>query len=452
MVTVQRNPGRLWCASLLAAVFAVTGAAHGTEERPAVVLHNPLPAYPIEAAGSDIVPEATLRVEVDAVGRVAAVEVLRLAPSSEFDDAFERSLKETLSQWRFAPRLEQGQPVPTELQWTTEFLPDVDSSDPLLIGGDYWDLILGGQARHGSSLLALPHDQRVKLLTSGVEAGLQAFGGETPSERSTDWFVVRTNAGAEVADSVSNNLEAVYGVLYGLFGESIPLQSERLKVQVFVFRDQGSLGRLQMAARFYESSPPGFYSHLGLIGMHLQLSSSDEAMALLLHEGTHAFVDRHIVRPGVELPYWLAEGLAEYIANSTIKRRQLVPGKVSRARRAEVRMVQGGLRIARWDPRTQLTLAQIKRAARKGEALSLEKMLASDLSDFVGEQLGLYYGMSWMLVHYLRHGRESWADDEFPRLLLYMGEGYPATAAFETVYDTEIAALEENFRRYIADF
>lgn len=452
----MRRLGRRWLAAPLALVLssfalAVAATSAASESRAAIVLYDPPPVYPMAAAGSDISPEATVRVAVDAKGRVSRVEVVRIEPASRFDDIFRRALEQSLSQWRFAPRYEDGRPIPTELQWTTKFYAPGDGREPLL-PDERWDWILGIRPRQESSYLELPHEQRVELLEQRVRAGVAAFAGRPAQQHASSWFVVRTSASPEVAATVAGNLEATYSVLHSMLGEHIPLQGERLKVQVFVYQDPQALARLQEACNPDEITTPGFYSQLGLIGMHLDLPTPDLAVSMLIHEGTHAFIDRHVVRPGVELPYWLSEGLAEYMSNSTIRKGRLIPGKVPRALRHDLRMIQGRLWIGRWTPDASLALTEIKQAARRGEALSLAQMLTANRAEFLGKEIHLYYGMSWMLVHYLRHGREEWAEREFPRLLLYIAEGYPVGAAFETVYGTRIASLEESFRRYIAGF
>ncbi len=123
------------------------------------------------------------------------------------------------------------------------------------------------------------------------------------------------------------------------------------------------------------------------------------------------------MRPGVRLPYWLNEGFAEYVGYSAVEKGRLVPGHTQRARLHHVRMVQGEVAILRTETQARLSLEEVKGAVRRGEGLTLAAMLDADRTDFYGERLQLYYGMSWLLVHYLRHGEEGWSDGAFPSFL-----------------------------------
>ena len=97
--------------ALLALALVLAGAAHPGDRRP-VPLRNPPLVAPVEAAGTGVAPEVTVRVEVDARGRAAKVEVLKIQPSTALDDAFRAQAVRTLSEWRFAPAIAGGEAVP----------------------------------------------------------------------------------------------------------------------------------------------------------------------------------------------------------------------------------------------------------------------------------------------------------------------------------------------------
>src|SRR4029453_10563011 len=78
---------------------------------------------PLEAAGTGIAPEVTVKVEVDVRGRPSKVEVLKVQPPSALDAAFRDRAVPPLSTWRFAPAIEAGVAVPATLQWTILFRP-----------------------------------------------------------------------------------------------------------------------------------------------------------------------------------------------------------------------------------------------------------------------------------------------------------------------------------------
>lgn len=102
----------------MALVAPVSGWA---ADRAAVPLHTPPPQTPIESAGTGLAPEVTVRVRLDVRGRVSQVEVLKIQPSSSYDELFERETRETVLRWRYAPATRDGQPVEATLQWTVLF-------------------------------------------------------------------------------------------------------------------------------------------------------------------------------------------------------------------------------------------------------------------------------------------------------------------------------------------
>jgi len=201
-----------------------------------------------------------------------------------------------------------------------------------------------------------------------------------------------------------------------------------------------------------ESSQEAFYSSLGLIALHLQLSTPDQVLEMLIHEATHAFEDRHLTRPGVHFPSWLQEGLAEYMSNSRIKKGVLIPGRVPSSRQFYTRFVEAQLVVTRAIPQARLSMVEMKSAMKSGEALTLAEVLDSDIGSFEGARLQFYYSLSWLVVHFLRHGEDSWTQGAFPDFLLYAAEGFPIVAAIESAYGRPVAALEEPFREYVIDF
>ncbi len=434
--------------TFLAAALSVA-AAPPPDRRPPVELLTPAPIYPVEAQGSGIDPEVTVEVLVDAQGRVEEVEVVGISPSSAYDPVFSRAVEESLHAWRYAPRVEAGQPVEARLRWTLEFLGAREPADPIDEAG-WWDAVLR-LPRPSASLLTLPREQREALLREQMALGVGLLDSAARTQAVTDRFVVHSDAGGETAQAIAHNLEAVYQVLDGLFAVALPPQPEDLQVQVFAFARSGPLPQLASHAFPAEVSPPAFYSTLGLIGMHLELPTPAEAIEVLLHEGTHAYLDRRVVRPGVRLPYWLNEGFAEYMANSTITKGRLQPGRVPRALRRYTQMVHGEVQVRRTTPQAALSLDEVKRAVRRGQAITLAEMLDADRDEFYGERLQLYYGMSWLLVHFLRHGEQDWSERAFPTFLLYAGEGYPVSAALTAAYGREPGDLEPAFRAHVAE-
>ena len=424
------------------------GASSAQENRPAVELYNPKPVFPLEAEGSGLDPEVSVRVRVDARGRVSEVEVEKIEPSSALDAVFAEQMKETIGRWRYAPRYEGGKPVESELRWTTPFSGHAAARDRLR-GWSGGSSILGRS--RAVSILELPLEQRKRILEEQVRIGLSTLASGPSARADSARFAVYTDAGQATADTIAGNLESIFNLLNATFASVIPPQDEQLKMQVFVFSGPQKLQTLAGSGPLAESSPPGFYSHTGLIGMHLELASSEQALGLLLHEATHAYVDRHLVRPGVRLPRWLNEGLAEYFAKSEVKDGRLQPGAARKAPKHSVNMVQGSVVVNKSESSARLTIQEIRSAARRGEVLTLAEMLDADPGEFFGESRRFYYSAAWILVHFLRHGEAEWQED-FTEMLFYVAEGYRVSEAVETVYGVEVAELEPAFLDYLANF
>ena len=434
----------LSCAVLTSTLVGWTARAAIAEgfSRPAVELKSPSVAAPVETAGTGFAPEATVRIKVDERGRVAEVDVSRIKPSTEHDPLVVRQIEETLAEWRYAPALENGVAVPVELSWTLQFVPrSIAPRRPFEIddGRD------GSAETLRARYLAMEREERERLLTEVAERMIAYVPGE-PTRHETPRFLVYTDADPEAAVAIGNNLEVLYGVLSGMFANEIPLQPEPLKIVTVVYTRAASYRDMISTAQQFEWSS-GYYHPAGAMAFHLEVPTNDYLLGLILHEATHAFMDRHIVAHGTSVPRWLGEGLAEYMGNSKVEKKRLIPGK-TRKRKAYLTMSGG--RIGSTD--AWLDATHVKRAVRGKKALTLGEIFNAGPEIFYGEKRDLYYPMSWFLVHYLRHGEEGWRESNFPTFLTYVAEGFPAGPAFERAYGRSVEAMEASFRDYILRF
>ncbi len=434
-----RRP-RLLALTLLAAIGTAAGAA---ADGP-LAIHAPPLQVPEETAGSGLAPEAAVKISIDARGNVTKVDVVSIAPSSEHDELFREGLVGTLSKWRFAPATENGKPVPSTLDWRVRFpARPAQASEAIDVNAP----LVGSDAeQRRSAVLALSQEKRRKLLAAQTATGLRFLDPKRRRDASSPRFAVHADADdPELAATVANNLEAIFDTLALELLPGISLQPEVYKIQVVVYRDRASFRALLQEMPRYEWSN-GFYSPAGMIAFDLAQPSNNALMSLLLHEATHAFLDRHLVRPGVALPRWLGEGFADYVGNSRIQDGRLRPGKtLTRAFEMHVgnvfvvQTVAGG------------RLDEAKAALRQGKGMGVRTLLEASPEIFYGAQSSLYYASSWLLVHYLRDGAAGWAQERFPRLVLYLAEGYPPNAAFRTVYGAPEGA-DDDFRRYVKAF
>jgi hypothetical protein len=435
---------RAACLSLVAAAFvaaALVAAADGDATRP-LALRTPQLLVPEATAGTGIAPEAAVRLAIDERGVVTGVEVLSIQPPSEYDDLFRQRLVETLAQWRFAPATRDGEPQASTLEWRVRFPAKPPAEAPTADG----ELPGGDATRRRSAILALPLEHRRRMLESESQIALRSMDAQRVHQVRTARFVVTSDTDdRRVTQAVAENFEAIFNVLAGELLPGVALQPEPYKLHIFFYQSRAGFEAFRVQMTQYEWSM-GFYSPAGLIAFHREQPTSDMLVSALLHEATHAFLDRHLVRPGVCFPRWLDEGFAEYVGNSQIVDGRLRPGK---ALVRKLMLVQGQLVDMRTAASFDLDAA--KRALRAGKGLSVGDLLAASPDTFYGPNMPLYYASSWLLVHYLRDGGEGWAGDRFPQLLLYLAEGYPQDAAFRALYG-DPAAADAAYRRYVKTF
>lgn len=432
--------GMLW--------FTIAAASAAGETTGPVALYTPPLYSPEEVAGTGLAPQAAVEVDVDPSGVVSAVRVLSIEPSTEFDDAYVAKTTETLLRWRYAPATSDGEPVGTTLSWNVKFRPLAAREDEPEVGSVVrLDSLAGGsRARRWADLLGLREELRVELLQRLVDTATEFMDADALKRVDTPRFVVLTDAPSdEAARILAQNLEATFGTLFGLLGDDLAPQPATRRLAVFVYSERRAYTSMQKRIEGFEWSA-GFYNPLGLLAFHLEMPSPAQLLGTLLHEGTHAWVDLHLVKPGVVFPQWLGEGLAEYVGNSEIKRGKLVPG---RTRRSDVYRAPGVMFRAKSE--VQLGLEDVRIRMRKGETPDLARLVAAEPDEFYGEDRAMYYMLGWLLVHFLRHGEDDWAEERFPRLLLYAAEGYPATEAIRELYG-DLSDLDAAFEKYVRRF
>ncbi len=439
------------CALWLLAATALGAAtvAAQTRDRAPVLLRQSLLLTPVETAGTGLAPEVKVRVEIDARGRVTEVAILDVTPTSDYDELFRQATRDEIIDWRYAPAIDDGRAVATTLEWTVKF--QAREQRDSFIGPGGWmpqtSVVDGGAEARRARILALPLEQRKALLRQQANAAEKFLDSAHRRRSDSPRFVVVADTPAEnTAQVTAGNLEAIFNVISGLFGDRVQPQPETFKIVVYMYASRSSFDALKKQLGVYEWSA-GFYSPAGLFAFHLEVPTMEELLGIMMHEATHAYVDRHLVRPGSYLPRWLGEGFAEYVGNSEIRKGRLIPGRTARDKFVLV----PGYGAVRATPVPRVSLEEVRRKIRQGKGLSVEQLTAASRNVFYGEKRSLYYPSSWLLVHFLRHGEAEWAEREFPAFMLYAAEGYPPTEALKTVYGAAPAQLEERFRRYVRE-
>jgi hypothetical protein len=237
----------------------------------------------------------------------------------------------------------------------------------------------------------------------------------------------------------------VFNVIRDLLGETVVPQPESYRVVVFLYASRAEFERLR-ASVIQQEWAAGFYHPVGLLAFHMEMPTDQSLLAVMLHEGTHAYVDRYVLRADAPLPRWFGEGLAEYIGNSEVRDKKLVPGRTRRREVVRTPFVLESVRSS-----ALYSAEDMRGEIRQGTAPTLAQLLVTPPHEFYGDRPDVFYAMSWLAVHFLRHGDPTWASDRFPRLALYIAEGYPSTEVVRSIYGDPVA-LEEAFRKYVMRF
>ena len=293
----------------------------------------------------------------------------------------------------------------------------------------------------------LPKDERGEMLNRYARLAEKGIDQAKRRRAETPRFIVISDAGnEETAQILANNLESVFNMLHGIFDQDVAPEPQPLKLVAYLFARKSAFDAISSELDMPVVAA-GFYTAPGFFAFHVEQRTPEDLLSVMLHETVHAYSDAHLRRAGLLMPIWMEEGLAEYFANSKIEKKQLVPGKTMRG--GFVHTHYGGIYRA---SSQQWSADNVRSAVRAGKAPSLGDILQASYPVFYGEQIQLYYSLSWMLVHFLRHGEPGWADAQFPELMLYLAEGYDADIAMRTAYGIPDAELQARFQKYVLSF
>ncbi len=444
--TVQVCGGK---ARLIAAVISLltlgAPAVHGADTPPRLLRTAPL-VNPIELAGTDLQPEVSASLSVDARGRVTRVDILEVKPPTELDAVVRETATRNLLEWRFAPARKDGAPVEATVAWRVQFHPTASDTTSYQ-GTDLFATMVEDPRVRQAEISDLPKDERGEILNRYARLADKSIDRSKRKRFDTPRFIVVTDAGDDrTAETLASNLEATFNILHGIFDQHVAPEPQPLKLVAFLFSSRSAFEavRAELGAPAFAA---GFYASPGFFVFHTEMPTPEDLLSAMLHETVHAYSDAHLRRSGVLLPLWMEEGLAEYFGNSRIEKKQLLPGKTMRGGFVHTRY-GGAYRTSSF----RMSADNVRRAVRSGKAPSLSDLLQASHPVFYGQDAELYYSLSWILVHFLRHGETTWADTQFPELMLYMVEGYGADVALRTVYGIPDAELAQRFEKYVRTF
>ncbi len=419
-----------------------------------VALHQEPPSIPAEAAGSGAAPAVTVRVRIDARGKPLSVETVSVEPRGAHDAAFEKETREAVLRWRFAPAMHRGNAVESTLEWTVQFAALTEDEQRAFAAAEDTPPLPrvaeeGAVAARRRAADLPPAEKRALREQAARLAESHLLEGRRTRAVSEHFEVITDAPTTGTSKRIATQLEGAFSAMSRLLGDAIPEETAPERVVTYVFAKHASFGAFAAEnPRSLASGGGGFYDPAGLLAFHLELRGGEPALArVVLHEATRAFLDAHVARPGVTLPLWLERGLAEYMAATGGDPDKTGGGPKARgkasSRKAPAR--------TRGEP-PRADAVEVGKAVRGGEAIPLEQLLAARPEELEGETARLFPTQAWLWVQFLRQGRSEWADEAFPRLVLYLAEGFAPADVFPAVYGSAPAALAVEFREFAKRF
>ena len=424
-------------------------------DRAPVLLRDTLLTPPPESAGTGLAPEVKVKVEVDRRGGAAAVEVVAIDSLGETLDAemeaiFRSHTREALETWRWAPAIEGGEAVPKTLEWTVKYQPETGSlaagSRPPRLDRMPIQLRLTETFARRDRLASLPTDRQQELLLRYSQLAEAHMDPERRNRFESPRFVVVTDADDEgSAEVIARFLEAAVRVVQGMLQPTIEPHPRYLKTLVYLHKYSTDFDAARADLVTLCGSEATYYAP-GLILFHLEVGSPEILLSFLIHEASHAYFDQNLRRPRIEPPPWFEEGFAEYMGNSRIEKGKLIPGATLK-RKFVLNHFSVGARLRTTQAGWNLDTAQ--KALRRKGGMDLAQVVDAERTELHGRDAHLYYSISWLFVHFLRHGEPGWDKGPFSRLVLYLVEGYPSRSAIEAAYWQTLEELEGPFLDYV---
>ena len=172
-------------------------------------------------------------------------------------------------------------------------------------------------------------------------------------------------------------------------------------------------GKPLQSAGFMQPGPDRMYLAVNL--------GAPEPEQMAFHEFKHLVLRLNFER----CPLWLEEGLAEFFQRTTI--------------------VGDDFKTGDWHPGFWDLL-------QRNKLIPMEVLVEVDhRSDYynVEEKRKLFYGQSWLLVHYLMVADEGKRQAQFVRFVELLRQGVPQPDAFQQALGTDYAGLHRQLRNYL---
>ena len=146
-----------------------------------------------------------------------------------------------------------------------------------------------------------------------------------------------------------------------------------------------------------------------------------ETIQVLLHEGFHQFM--HQLVPENSIPFWLNEGLAEFMSAVEIKGGKVGAGVV----------LQGRLENLRYFVK-----------ANRGRPYDFPQLMRETPEEFYSGTVWAKYAQAWAMVHFFELGADPDTKARYQRYVTLLREGTPSDEAYETAWkDADWRAIQK---------
>jgi len=267
-----------------------------------------------------------------------------------------------------------------------------------------------------------PPTSKFRAFSLIVLTALAVWLAAPAAQAKDNWITVRTqnfllvsNAGEKDVRQVATKLEQFREVFTKLFSGA--KFNSPVPTTVVLFKSASSYKpfALPNASGYFQKGEDVNY-------ITLSTDPTQDPFSVIYHEYVHLLVDN----TSGNVPAWFNEGLAEYYSTFLIE---------------EDRKVHLGELI----PYHLLAL-------REGKLYPLRTLFAVDHYSpeyNEGSKRGMFYAESWALVHYLILGNNSQRLPQLGKFLQLVTKGAPIEDAVTQAFQTDIATLEKELKKYI---
>ena len=241
----------------------------------------------------------------------------------------------------------------------------------------------------------------------------------------TPHYIVRTELGADVAQMVASQQEALYVELVRRMGDvRKPPPDQRFSVLVLPDRRryERELGPEAKGSRGI------FVPAKDVLACWGEPEELDLVLEILRHEGTHQLV-WHCIGP--QCPMWLNEGLAVFYEHAQFRGGGLEVGQVPPGRVASLRLAMKEGRL--------LPLARMRSMTNKEWLAAVNSKAA---------HAALQYDQAWAMVHFLAYGGNQKYRASFLQFIHYVARDEKADQAWDLALGRDDKIFEQRWREY----